>query len=289
MSRLMSPLFLLLRDLTQFRHPTLIFSKFNVMLLPIGSYFLSRVSTGTGSSGDGSLLVAAAPGSNARVLEEVRSVSATSSTSAHLPEELGPVAAALVMAQKAILTEMVEPVSIATVMTQSADSFSSMRPSAASKPTYTTLTLQVASSARLPASPCVSAPTDSESTSAPVAASILRIPLVENDHRMATQGKQGFRQLRERLNLHAATLSPLPKTYRGALVDPNWRDAMSEEFATLQANDTWFLVPRPTDTNVVTSKQVFQHKFFPGALDHYKAQWVLYGFTSTWSGLWENF
>jgi hypothetical protein len=97
---------------------------------------------------------------------------------------------------------------------------------------------------------------------------------------MVTRGKHGFRQPKEHLNLHAATLSPLPKTYRGALADPNWRDAMCEEFAALQANDTWSLVPRPAGTNVVTGKWVFRHKFLPdGALDRYKARWVLRGFT----------
>jgi hypothetical protein len=108
----------------------------------------------------------------------------------------------------------------------------------------------------------------------------MRITPVQNDHRMVTRGKHGFRQPKERLNLHVATLSPLSKTYRGALADPNWRDAMCEEFAALQANDTWSLVPRPAGTNVVTGKWVFRHKFLPdGALDRYKARWVLRGFT----------
>jgi hypothetical protein len=43
------------------------------------------------------------------------------------------------------------------------------------------------------------------------------------------------------MNLQATTLSPILKTYRGALADPNWRDAMQEEFTALQANHTWIL------------------------------------------------
>jgi hypothetical protein len=114
----------------------------------------------------------------------------------------------------------------------------------------------------------------------PTGPGMLRITPMQNDHDMVTRGKQGFHQPKERLNLHAATLSPLPRTYRGALADHNWRDAMSEEFAALQANDMWSLVPWPAGANVVTSKWVYRHKFLPDdTLDRYKACWVLRDFT----------
>lgn len=103
---------------------------------------------------------------------------------------------------------------------------------------------------------------------------------VTNDHVMVTRGKAGLRQPLSRMNLHAAVMSPLPKTYRSALADPNWRDAMIEEFSALQANHTWDLVPRPASANVVTGKWVFRHKLSPtGDLERYKARWVLRGFT----------
>lgn len=54
-----------------------------------------------------------------------------------------------------------------------------------------------------------------------------------NDHAMDTRGKRGFHLLVQRLNLHAMTLSPIQKMYHGALADPNWRDAMIEEFTAL--------------------------------------------------------
>jgi hypothetical protein len=38
---------------------------------------------------------------------------------------------------------------------------------------------------------------------------------------MLTRGKRGFRQPKVPLDLHAASLSPVPKSYRGALADPN--------------------------------------------------------------------
>jgi len=101
---------------------------------------------------------------------------------------------------------------------------------------------------------------------------------VVNQHEMVTRGKHGFRQPAA---FHASTpLSPIPKTYRTALADTNWRRAMEEEFSTLMSNNTWTLVPRPPGANIVTGKWIFRHKFHAdGSLDRYKARWVLRGFT----------
>jgi hypothetical protein len=221
------------------------------MPLPIGSRFPSRVSAGTGPPGDGSPSVTAAPASST------------------------------------LLLEVVGLVPIAPITGQQANIFTSPCMSTADRPFDTALVQQVTPSTRLldtvepvPDSPGASTPTTSGSAPAPVAAGILRIPPVKNDHCMVTRGKQGFRQPKPNLNLHAATLSPLPKTYRGTLADPNWRDTMIVEFTALQANDNWSLVPRPADTNVVTGKWVFRHKFLTdGALDRYKARWVLHSCT----------
>jgi hypothetical protein len=79
---------------------------------------------------------------------------------------------------------------------------------------------------------------------------------------------------------HAAPLSSVPKTFRGALADLNWRAAMEEEHAALLQNQTWELVPRPRHANIVTGKWIFKHKFHAdGSLERYKARWVLHGFT----------
>ena len=98
-----------------------------------------------------------------------------------------------------------------------------------------------------------------------------------NQHHMTTRAKDGFRVPSL---FHAAPLSPVPKTFRGALADPNWRAAMEEEHAALLQNQTWDLVPRPRHANIVTGKWIFKHKFLAdGSLERYKARWVLRGFT----------
>ena len=55
-------------------------------------------------------------------------------------------------------------------------------------------------------------------------------------------------------------VSPVPSSVRDALADPHWRRAMEKEYATLLANQTWDLVPRPSGCNVVTGKWIWTHK-----------------------------
>lgn len=116
-------------------------------------------------------------------------------------------------------------------------------------------------------------------SSAAAAQHLAHIPPPLNDHTMRTRGKSGFRVPRDVLDLHTEltpTMSPIPKTYRGALADPNWHAAMSDEFATI----TWDLVPPPPGCNVVSGKWVYRYKLKPdGTLDRYKARWVLRGFS----------
>jgi len=94
---------------------------------------------------------------------------------------------------------------------------------------------------------------------------------------MTTRAKQGYRLPAQ---FHAVPLSPISKTFRSALADPNWRATMEEEYATLLQNQTWDLVPHPAHANVVSGKWVFKNKFkSDGSLQRYKARWVLRGFT----------
>ncbi|GKB63106.1 ribonuclease H-like domain-containing protein [Tanacetum coccineum] len=55
----------------------------------------------------------------------------------------------------------------------------------------------------------------------------------------------------EPLNLHVPSIFRLPKSYHDAFNDPNWQNAMRDEYTALIKNKTWTLVPRPPDTNIV--------------------------------------
>ncbi|GJX36164.1 ribonuclease H-like domain-containing protein [Tanacetum coccineum] len=97
---------------------------------------------------------------------------------------------------------------------------------------------------------------------------------------MVTHFHVGTHHLTKRLNLHVSSVSPLPKSYRDAFNDPNWQNAMRDEYTALIKNKSWTLVPRPPDTNIVRCMSLFRHKYLAnGTLSHYKARLVANGST----------
>ncbi|GJY79652.1 ribonuclease H-like domain-containing protein [Tanacetum coccineum] len=97
---------------------------------------------------------------------------------------------------------------------------------------------------------------------------------------MVTRFRVGTNRPTERLNLHVSSVSPLPKSYRDAFNDPNWQNAMRDEYTALIKNKTWTLVPRPPDTNIVRCMWLFRHKHLAdGTLSRYKARLVANGST----------
>ncbi|GJV79144.1 ribonuclease H-like domain-containing protein [Tanacetum coccineum] len=101
-------------------------------------------------------------------------------------------------------------------------------------------------------------------------------------HPMVTRFRDGTTHPTQRLNLHVSIISPLPKSYRDAFKDPkNWQKClMYDEYSALINNNTWTLVPRPTDANIVRCMWLFRHKYLAdGTLSRYKARLVANGST----------
>nr|GEV15387.1 ribonuclease H-like domain-containing protein [Tanacetum cinerariifolium] len=69
-------------------------------------------------------------------------------------------------------------------------------------------------------------------------------------HTMVTRSQRGIVKPIERLSLHTSFVSPIHKSSFLALKDPNWCNAMYDEYNALVENGTWILVPRPTDVNL---------------------------------------
>ncbi|GKB34570.1 ribonuclease H-like domain-containing protein [Tanacetum coccineum] len=95
---------------------------------------------------------------------------------------------------------------------------------------------------------------------------------------MITRSQSGIVKHVDRLSLNTFYISPVPKNPFDALKDPQWRNAMYDEYNALVKNDTWLLVPRPAGVNMVRSMWLFKHKFHAdGTLSRYKARLVANG------------
>ncbi|GJW67091.1 integrase, catalytic region, zinc finger, CCHC-type containing protein [Tanacetum coccineum] len=95
-------------------------------------------------------------------------------------------------------------------------------------------------------------------------------------HTITTHSMHGISKIKTSFSLSTTvTQSPLPKNLKDALFDPNWNNAMSDEFHALIQNKTWELVPHTPDINVIRSMWVFCHKKkYDGSFERYKARLV---------------
>lgn len=77
-------------------------------------------------------------------------------------------------------------------------------------------------------------------------------------------------------------IDPEPRTRREALRRSDglkWDTAMKEELASLEQNDTWHIVPRPTRQRVLTGRWVLKRKLNSlHQISRYKARFVVRGF-----------
>ncbi|GJT87850.1 ribonuclease H-like domain-containing protein [Tanacetum coccineum] len=95
---------------------------------------------------------------------------------------------------------------------------------------------------------------------------------------MVTHAQVGIVKPNPRFHGYTSHTSPIPKSPFVALSDPNWPDAMYDEYNALIKNSTWVLVPKPSNVNVVRSMWLFQHKYHAdGSLTKYKARLVANG------------
>ncbi|GJW53361.1 ribonuclease H-like domain-containing protein [Tanacetum coccineum] len=95
---------------------------------------------------------------------------------------------------------------------------------------------------------------------------------------MITRSQSGIVKPIDRLSLHTFFISPIPKNLSHDLKDPNWRNAMYDEYNALVKNGTWLLVPRHVGVNMVRSMWLFKHKFHAdGTLSRYKTRLVANG------------
>ena len=71
-----------------------------------------------------------------------------------------------------------------------------------------------------------------------------------------------------------------PQYYEEAAKEQTWRKAMDEEISTIETNNTWHLVDRPTNKDVIGVKWVFKRKYNEdGSVQKHKARLVAKGYS----------
>jgi histone deacetylase 1/2 len=111
-------------------------------------------------------------------------------------------------------------------------------------------------------------------------------PAPERPHHMVTRLRDHTWKALERTDgtvtytaVRADDADTEPASAVVALRHPQWKAAMDAEFAALQKNHTWRLVPPRRGLNVIDSRWVFKVKRRPdGTVDRYKARLVAKGF-----------
>ncbi|KAF5811547.1 putative RNA-directed DNA polymerase [Helianthus annuus] len=71
-----------------------------------------------------------------------------------------------------------------------------------------------------------------------------------------------------------------PRSYKEAVQDPNWINAMNDELHALHRNDTWEIVDKPKNRSTVGCKWIYKIKYKSnGEIERYKARLVAKGFS----------
>jgi hypothetical protein len=94
-------------------------------------------------------------------------------------------------------------------------------------------------------------------------------------------GVETRRRIHSPEQMHLALLSTIePNSFEEASKDEFWNKAMDEELDQIEKNDTWELVPRPKNKNVIGEKWVFRNKLNEyGHVTRNKSRLVCKGYT----------
>ncbi|KAL8138353.1 hypothetical protein V2J09_004354 [Rumex salicifolius] len=77
-------------------------------------------------------------------------------------------------------------------------------------------------------------------------------------HHMMTRSRMGIHKPKQIFNLSVTQpTADIPKSYKSALQNPLWLEAMTEEYNALINNCTWDLVPPPVSTNILAYLLVY--------------------------------
>ena len=107
-------------------------------------------------------------------------------------------------------------------------------------------------------------------------------PQTTSHHPMVTRSRNNIKKPVQKLTLHTIksdTSNIEPSNTSQAFKDPNWRQAMSEEYDALVRNGTWELVSPDGITNLVGCRWVYRIKRnSDGSINRFKARLVAKGF-----------